>query len=54
MQWFLERLNEPSTWRGLVALIAAAGITLSPEQAAAITAAGLAAIGLVNVFRKGS
>jgi hypothetical protein len=54
MQWIIERLNEPSTWRGLVALITAAGITLSPEQAAAITAAGLAGIGLVNVFRKGS
>ena len=51
MNYVLERLKEKSTWRGLVALITALGVTLSPEQAEAIVACGLAAIGAVNVFR---
>lgn len=49
-KYVIERLAEPSTWRGIVALITAAGISLSPEQATAITAAGLALIGVVGAF----
>ncbi len=49
-KYVIERLAEPSTWRGIVALITAAGISLSPEQATAITAAGLALIGVVSAF----
>lgn len=49
-KYVIERLAEPSTWRGIVALITAAGISLSPEQATAITAAGLAIIGVVGAF----
>lgn len=52
MQWFLDRLGEASTWRGLIALATAAGIAIDPTQAAAITAAGIALIGVINVFRK--
>ncbi len=48
--FFLTRLREASTWRGIVMLISAAGITLSPEQAAAIIAAGMAVVGLIGVF----
>ena len=43
----MKRLSEPSTWRGILA-----GIAFSPEQAAAITAGGLAFIGLVGTFTK--
>lgn len=50
VKYIVERLAEPSTWRGIVALITATGITLSPEQATAITAAGLALIGVVGAF----
>ena len=50
MTYLLERLNEASTWRGILALVTAAGVTLTPELQGAIVAAGLAAIGLVNVF----
>lgn len=46
----LEYLTYPSTWKGLVAIITAAGITLSPDQVAAITAAGLGVVGLIQVF----
>lgn len=54
MNWIIDRLKENSTWRGLVALLTAFGVTLSPEQTNAIVAAGLAVIGLINVFRKAS
>jgi hypothetical protein len=51
MKWYiLDRLSETSTWRGILALLTAAGIALSPEQASAITAAGLATIGVVGAF----
>lgn len=51
MKWYIiERLSEMSTWRGILALLTAAGIALSPEQASAITALGLAAIGAVGAF----
>jgi hypothetical protein len=52
IDFILTRLKEASTWRGLVALLTAAGIGLSPEQGEAITATGLAVIGLIGVFVK--
>lgn len=51
MDFIMEKLREKSTWRGLVALAIALGVTVSPEQTEAIIAGGLALIGLVNVFR---
>lgn len=51
LDWLLARLSENSTWRGLIALATASGVTLNPEQTASITAAGLALIGAINVFR---
>lgn len=50
--YILARLGEASTYRGLFALLTALGISLQPDQAAAITALGLAMIGAVNVFKK--
>lgn len=49
-EYLLTRLREASTWRGLVMLITALGITLSPEQVAAIIAAGTAVVGVIGVF----
>jgi len=49
----LERLSENSTWRGLLLIATALGIKLDPELQNAILAAGLSAIGLINVARKG-
>lgn len=50
MNWFLARLCEPSTWRGLVWLMTVAGLSLRPDQAEAIVAAGMALAGLLGVF----
>lgn len=49
-QYILARLAEASTWRGILAVITAAGISISPAQMAAITSLGLAAMGLVGAF----
>ena len=52
MDWILERARERSTWLGLVSLLTAIGITLSPDQVAAIIAAGVAIGSLVAVFTR--
>jgi hypothetical protein len=52
MEYIIERLKEPSTWRGMVAMATALGVALSPEQQAAIVAGGLAIIGLVGAFTR--
>lgn len=48
--FILARGKEASTWRGIVALLTAAGVVLSPEQADAVVALGLAVIGAIGVF----
>lgn len=50
--YILQRGKEASTWRGLVALVTAVGISVSPELAEAVVATGLAFIGLLGVFTK--
>jgi len=45
-----ERLKEASTWRGIVAILAALGIGVTPDQADAIVATGLATIGALGAF----
>lgn len=50
MKIIIEYLKQDSTWKGIFGLLTAAGIALKPDQAAAITAAGLALIGLIQVF----
>jgi hypothetical protein len=52
IDYILDRLSESSTWRGITLLATAAGMGLSPEQAGAICTAGLAVVGMINVFRK--
>ena len=54
MNWLLDRLSETSTWRGIVLTITGLGIALDPQRAATITAAGLAIVGVINIFRQGS
>jgi len=50
--YLIERGVEPSSWRGLVWLLSAFGIVLSPEQTEAILAAGAALAGLIGVFTR--
>jgi hypothetical protein len=52
IDYILDRLEEPSTWRGFIALVTAIGITLTPEQTEAIVSGGLALIGLFGMFTK--
>ena len=51
MKTILDRLKEPSTYRGLTVIAAAAGIILSPALALAIGAVAVAVIGLIEVVR---
>lgn len=48
-----DRLQEPSTWRGLVWITTALGFGVSPDQMEAIVGAGCAVAGLIGVFTKG-
>ena len=52
LNYILARLNESSTWRGLILVASSVGITFDPSQSTAIIAAGLGLIGLINTFRK--
>ncbi len=52
MNWIIERLQEPSTWRGLTMLATAAGVTISPELMPHIVATGTAVAGLLGVVTK--
>lgn len=49
----LERLSENSTWRGLILVLTAAGVQIEPSLQNHIVALGLAAVGIMNVVRKG-
>lgn len=46
----LKHLTYPSTWQGLIAFAAAAGLTLAPELQQHIIAGGVALAGAVAFF----
>ena len=50
MDYLIEKLKEPSTWKGLVWLVTAFGVALSPDEKEAIAALGMALAGLIGVF----
>lgn len=52
MNDILKKLSEPSTIRGLIGLIGAAGIVIEPELMEQIVALAMALIGIINVVRK--
>ena len=52
MNAIMNKLEEPSTIRGLIALLAAFGMTIQPEYHTHIVAGCLALIGAINVYRK--
>lgn len=45
-----EYLLHDSTWKGIVSVLTAFGVSLSPEQSNAIIAAGLSIVGAIQVF----
>ena len=52
MNYFIDRLKEPSTWRGLALMLGALGVGVSPEMANSIGSAVIAALGAVEVIRR--
>ena len=50
MDTLFRYLKQPSTWQGIIGILTGFGIALSPEQGAAIVAAGVALIGVISVF----
>jgi hypothetical protein len=50
MNYLLARLEEPSTYRGLVLLATTFGMQVAPEAADAVVAIGLLLAGLIGVF----
>ena len=51
--YILERMKEPSTWRGVIYMLTAVGIPIAPALADSIIAVGLALAGLVGVVTPG-
>jgi hypothetical protein len=51
--YILDRLSENSTWRGILLVATALGVSLSPQHQEAIVGAGLGLVGAINIFRKG-
>lgn len=50
MNWLSARLREPSTYGGILALLSLVGLTFAPEQAQALTQAGIAIGGAISAF----
>jgi hypothetical protein len=48
--YVLDRLREFSTWRGIAALAATAGVVVAPEQLDAVYKTFIAVLGVVAVF----
>ncbi len=51
MNFIWQKLQEPSTIRGLLALLAGFGITIAPQYHDAIIATFLGLVGIINVYR---
>lgn len=47
--YLVSRAKEPSTWRGIILLLTAAGVPIAPALADSIVSIGLALAGLVGV-----
>jgi hypothetical protein len=47
----INYLNQQSTWKGIISIATAAGVTVSPDLSTQIIALGLSVIGVINVLR---
>lgn len=47
----LLKLNQPSTWRGLIGLLSGLGVAISPELTEHIVALAVSAFGIVEIVR---
>lgn len=48
--YVVNRAKEASTWRGIVMLLTAVGLKITPEMADAIIGVGIAVAGLVGML----
>ena len=48
--YVVNRAKEASTWRGVIMLLTAVGLKISPEMADAIISVGIAVAGLVGML----
>lgn len=48
--YILDRVKEPSTWRGAILFLTAIGVPIAPQLAEAIISAGLGIAGLIGVI----
>ena len=46
--YLLDRAREPSTWRGIILVLTAAGVPIAPAMAESIISVGLAIAGLIG------
>lgn len=51
--YLLDRIKEPSTWRGAILFLTAIGVPIAPELQTAIISVGLGIAGLIGVISKG-
>ena len=47
--YLLDRLKEPSTWRGIILILTSAGVGIEPAMADAIISAGIGLAGVIGV-----
>lgn len=52
VSYLVSRFSEPSTWRGLVGIATAAGVTITPDQTNAVVSIGLATAGIIGVITR--
>lgn len=50
--WLIDRLREPSTWRGIALLASVGGIVVTQDEAGALCALVVAVIGVYDAVRK--
>ena len=52
ISWLKQRLAEPSTYRGIVGMVAALGITLNPELIKEVIALSVAVLSFIEFIKK--
>ena len=48
--YILDRVKEPSTWRGAILFLTAIGVPIAPAMTEAIVTAGLGLAGLIGML----
>lgn len=51
--YILDRVREPSTWRGAILFLTALGVPIAPALAEHIVTVGLGVAGIIGMVTKG-